>query len=151
MMSVSEMPFARGMRAFDLTKSNQVVIWAQSMGTPDSFADGQHRDRLCDRSSLPQGRRPTVVEAPPKMLGFLQDGLQRYLSDIGSRVCRLRMSRSIVIATGSLAGNVSISASSSNSSKCLASVVSSSEEKSTALGDEIGFLSVGSLVTVDLL
>ena len=26
---------------------------------------------------------PTVVEAPPKMLGFLQDGLQRYLADIG--------------------------------------------------------------------
>ncbi len=26
---------------------------------------------------------PTVVEAPPKMLGFLQDGVQRYLMDIG--------------------------------------------------------------------
>ena len=26
---------------------------------------------------------PTVVEAPPHMLGFLQDGLQRYLADIG--------------------------------------------------------------------
>ncbi len=26
---------------------------------------------------------PTVVEAPPRMLGFLQDGLQRYLADIG--------------------------------------------------------------------
>ena len=26
---------------------------------------------------------PTVVEAPPQMLGFIQDGLQRYLSDIG--------------------------------------------------------------------
>ena len=26
---------------------------------------------------------PAVVEAPPPMLGFLQDGLQRYLSDIG--------------------------------------------------------------------
>ena len=26
---------------------------------------------------------PTVVEAPPQMLGFLQDGLQRYLSDVG--------------------------------------------------------------------
>ena len=26
---------------------------------------------------------PTVVEAPPQMLGFMQDGLQRYLSDVG--------------------------------------------------------------------
>ena len=26
---------------------------------------------------------PTVVEAPPHMLGFLQDGLQRYIADIG--------------------------------------------------------------------
>ena len=26
---------------------------------------------------------PTVVEAPPHMLGFLQDGLQRYVADIG--------------------------------------------------------------------
>jgi hypothetical protein len=26
---------------------------------------------------------PTVVDAPPHMLGFLQDGLQRYLADIG--------------------------------------------------------------------
>ena len=26
---------------------------------------------------------PTVVEAPPHMLGFLQDGLQRYLADVG--------------------------------------------------------------------
>jgi hypothetical protein len=30
-----------------------------------------------------QSGRATVVEAPPKMLGFLQDGLQRYLADIG--------------------------------------------------------------------
>jgi len=26
---------------------------------------------------------PTVVEAPPKMLGFLQNGIQRYIMDIG--------------------------------------------------------------------
>ena len=26
---------------------------------------------------------PTVIEAPPQMLGFIQDGLQRYLADIG--------------------------------------------------------------------
>ena len=26
---------------------------------------------------------PTVIEAPPHMLGFIQDGLQRYLADIG--------------------------------------------------------------------
>src|SRR6516164_6446181 len=59
---------------------------------------------------------------------------------MGGILCRLRMSRSIVIATGSLAGNVSMSASSSNSSKCSASVVSSGEKGSTALGNEAGFL-----------
>ncbi len=26
---------------------------------------------------------PTVIEAPPHMLGFVQDGLQRYVADIG--------------------------------------------------------------------
>ena len=26
---------------------------------------------------------PTVIEAPPHMLGFIQDGLQRYLADVG--------------------------------------------------------------------
>ena len=26
---------------------------------------------------------PTVIEAPPRMLGFVQDGFQRYLADIG--------------------------------------------------------------------
>ena len=26
---------------------------------------------------------PTMIEAPPHMLGFIQDGLQRYLADIG--------------------------------------------------------------------
>ena len=26
---------------------------------------------------------PTVIKAPPRMLGFIQDGLQRYLADIG--------------------------------------------------------------------
>ena len=26
---------------------------------------------------------PTVIEAPPQMLGVIQDGLQRYLADIG--------------------------------------------------------------------
>jgi hypothetical protein len=69
---------------------------------------------------------------------------------VGGLLCRLRMSRSIVIATGSLAGNVSMSASSSNSSKCSASVVSSDEKRSTALGNEAGFLSAGSMITVEI-
>jgi len=69
---------------------------------------------------------------------------------MGGLLYRLRMSRSMAIATGSLAGNVPMSASSSSLSKCSASLASSGEERPTARGDETGFLSVGSRVTVDI-
>ncbi|HMN45490.1 MAG TPA: DUF1254 domain-containing protein [Povalibacter sp.] len=83
MMKVSQIATREGVHAFGATKSNQVVIWEQLMdaqtvlltaNTETVYAIG-HLDLKKDG--------PTVVEAPPHMLGFLQDGLQRYLADIG--------------------------------------------------------------------
>ena len=59
----------------------------RDLGKPDGCADGaadrEHRDRLRAQPSRFESDGPTVVEAPPHMLGFIQDGLQRYLVDIG--------------------------------------------------------------------
>ena len=57
------------------------------MGKPNGRANGaadrKHRDSLRSHHLDLKTDGPTVVEAPPHMLGFLQDGLQRYLADIG--------------------------------------------------------------------
>lgn len=83
MMPVSEIALREGLRTFGAKKPTQVLIWEDLMdaktvlltaNTETVYAVG-HLDLKTDG--------PTVVEAPPHMLGFLQDGLQRYLSDIG--------------------------------------------------------------------
>ena len=83
MMPVSEIALREGLRAFGAKKPPQIVIWENLMdaqtvlltaNTETVYAIG-HLDLKTDG--------PTVVEAPPHMLGFLQDGLQRYLADIG--------------------------------------------------------------------
>ena len=83
MMPVSEIGLREGLRAFGSKKPQQVVIWEDLMdartvlltaNAETVYAVG-HLDLKTDG--------PTVVEAPAHMLGFLQDGLQRYLSDIG--------------------------------------------------------------------
>jgi hypothetical protein len=82
-LPVSEIALREGLRTFGSKKPTQVVIWEDLMdaktvlltaNTETVYAVG-HLDLKTDG--------PTVVEAPPHMLGFLQDGLQRYLSDIG--------------------------------------------------------------------
>ncbi|MGE3875452.1 MAG: DUF1254 domain-containing protein [Parvibaculaceae bacterium] len=83
MMPVSEMAVREGMRAFGLTKSNQVVIWEQLMGPQTVLLTANTETVYAIGHLYLAIEGPTVVEAPPKMLGFLQDGLQRYLSDIG--------------------------------------------------------------------
>ena len=83
MMPVSEIALREGMRAFGSKKPTQVVIWENLMdaltvlltANAETVYAMSHLDLKTDG--------PTVVEAPPKMLGFLQDGLQRYLADIG--------------------------------------------------------------------
>ena len=83
MMPVSEIALREGMRAFGSKKPTQVVIWENLMdartvlltANAETVYAMSHLDLKTDG--------PTVVEAPPKMLGFFQDGLQRYLADIG--------------------------------------------------------------------
>ena len=83
MMPVSEIALREGMRAFGSKKPTQVVIWENLMdartvlltANAETVYAMSHLDLKTDG--------PTVVEAPPQMLGFLQDGLQRYLADIG--------------------------------------------------------------------
>ncbi len=81
--SVSIVAEHRGLADFGAKRPNQLVIWEQLMDattillTPNTetvYALG-HLDLKADG--------PTVVEAPPKMLGFAMDALQRYLVDIG--------------------------------------------------------------------
>ena len=83
MMPVSEIALREGMRAFGSKKPTQVVIWENLMdartvlltANAETVYAMSHLDLKTDG--------PTVVEAPPHMLGFLQDGPQRYLADIG--------------------------------------------------------------------
>ena len=73
----------RGLADFGAKRPNQIVIWELLMdaetvlltaNTETVYALG-HLDLKSDG--------PTVVEAPPRMLGFAMDALQRYLVDIG--------------------------------------------------------------------
>ena len=83
MMRVSEIGLREGLRAFGARTPQHVVIWENLMdaktvlltaNTETVYALG-HLDVRTDG--------PTVIEAPPRMLGFIQDGLQRYLADVG--------------------------------------------------------------------
>ena len=83
MMRVSEIALREGMRAFGSRTPQQVVIWENLMdaktvlltANTETVYAMSHLDLKTDG--------PTVIEAPPRMLGFVQDGFQRYLADIG--------------------------------------------------------------------
>jgi hypothetical protein len=83
MMRVSETALREGLRAFGARTPQHVVIWEHltdaktvllTANTETVYAIS-HLDLRTDG--------PTVIEAPPHMLGFIQDALQRYLADIG--------------------------------------------------------------------
>ena len=83
LMPVSEIALREGLRAFGATKPTQVVIWENLMDAKTVLLTA-NTETVYAISHLALGSDgPTVVEAPPHMLGFLQDGLQRYLADIG--------------------------------------------------------------------
>jgi hypothetical protein len=83
LMPVSEIGLREGLRAFGATKPNQVVIWENLMD-PKTVLLTANTETVYALSHLDlKTDGPTVIEAPPKMLGFLQDGLQRYVSDVG--------------------------------------------------------------------
>jgi hypothetical protein len=83
MMPVNEIALREGLRAFGSRKPTQVVIWEDLMDARTVLltANTETVYALAHLDLKTDG--PTVVEAPPHMLGFLQDGLQRYLVDIG--------------------------------------------------------------------
>ena len=78
MMPVSEIALCEGMRAFGSKKPTQVVIWENLMDAQTVLltANTETVYALSHLDLKTDG--PTVVDAPPHMLGFLQDGLQRY-------------------------------------------------------------------------
>lgn len=83
LMRVSEIAVKIGLRNFGATKPTQVVIWENLMdsGTVLLTANTETVYAIAHLDLKTDG--PTVIEAPPQMLGFVQDGLQRYLADIG--------------------------------------------------------------------
>jgi len=82
-MRMGETAWREGMRAFGSVTPQQVVIW-EGLLDPESLLLTSNAETVYAVTHLClQNDGPTVVEAPPKMLGFLMDGLQRYLADIG--------------------------------------------------------------------
>lgn len=82
-MPVSEIALREGKRAFGAKKPTEVIIWENLMdaatvlltaNTETVYALGQ-LDLKTDG--------PTVIEAPPHMLGFIQSIIQRFIADIG--------------------------------------------------------------------
>ncbi len=82
-MRVGEIAVREGLRAFGARRPNQVVVWENLMDASTLLLTANtetvyaivHLDLKADG--------PTVVEVPPHMLGAIQDGLQRYITDIG--------------------------------------------------------------------
>ncbi len=83
LMPVSEIALRQGLRAFGAKKPNQVVIWEQLMDARTILLTANTETVYALAHLALKDDGPTVVEAPPHMLGFLQDGLQRYLADVG--------------------------------------------------------------------
>ncbi len=83
LMPVSEIALREGLRAFGAKKPTQVVLWETLMdaGTVLLTANTETVYGISHLALKDDGA--TVIEAPAHMLGFLQDGLQRYLADIG--------------------------------------------------------------------
>jgi hypothetical protein len=83
MMPVSEIAVREGLRAFGAKKPTQVIIWENLMDARTVLLTANAETVYAISHLDLKADGPTVVEAPPHMLGFLQDGLQRYLADIG--------------------------------------------------------------------
>ena len=78
-MPVSEIALRQGLRAFGATKPTQVVIWENLMDAQTVLLTANAETVYAISHLDLKADGPTVIEAPPHMLGFLQDGLQRYL------------------------------------------------------------------------
>ncbi len=75
LMSVSEMALRQGLRAFGATKPTQVVVWEQLMDAKTLLLTANTETVYAISHLALKNDGPTVIETPPHMLGFLQDGL----------------------------------------------------------------------------
>ena len=74
----------RGLADFGAKRPNQIVIWETLMDAETVLLTANTEKTVYALGHLDlKSEGPTVVEAPPKMLGFAMDALQRYLVDIG--------------------------------------------------------------------
>ena len=83
LMPVSEMALRQGLRAFGASKPTHVVVWEQLMDAMTVLLTANTETVYAISHLALKDDGPTVIEAPPRMLGFIQDGLQRYRADIG--------------------------------------------------------------------
>lgn len=83
MMRVSEIAVREGMRAVGSKTPQQVVIWESLMDAKTVLLTANAETVYAISHLDLKTDGPTVIEAPPRMLGFIQDGFQRYLADIG--------------------------------------------------------------------
>jgi len=83
MMHVSEIGLREGLRAFGATTPQHVVMWENLMDAKTVLLTANTETVYALGELDMRADGPTVIEAPPKMLGFVMDGLQRYLIDIG--------------------------------------------------------------------
>ena len=82
--AVSTYSLLHGSRDVGAPDSNQVVIWEQ-LGDSKSLVLTYNNTSLYTWSLLDLEKDgPTVVEAPPDVLGVFDDGYMRYLSDFGA-------------------------------------------------------------------
>jgi hypothetical protein len=80
---VSDFAERRGLEDFGAKRSNQVVIWQGLMDAQTVLLTANTETVYALGHLYLKSDGPTVVDAPPKMLGFAMDALQRYLVDIG--------------------------------------------------------------------
>ncbi len=83
MMRVSEIGLREGMRAFGAKTPQQVVIWENLMDAKTLLLTANTETVYALGHIDLKTNGPAVIEAPAKMLGFVQDGFQRYVTDIG--------------------------------------------------------------------
>src|SRR5262249_49746535 len=82
MMRVSEIGSREGLRSFGANTPQDVIIWEQLMDAKTVLLTANTETVYAIAHLNLKTDGPTVVEAPPHMLGLMQDGLQRYIVDV---------------------------------------------------------------------
>ena len=83
MMPVSDIATREALRTFGSRTPQQVVIWEEVLDAQTLLLTASTETVYAIGYLDLKKDGPTVVEAPAHMLGYLQDGLQRCLADIG--------------------------------------------------------------------